>query len=404
MNPVFHVSEELKKEIIENRRILHQNAEVGFELPKTRAFVLAKLREYGYEPAELGGGVVCMAGSAPGPVFLLRADMDALPMREESGLPYACPTGNCHSCGHDTHTAMLLGAARLLKEHEAKLKGRVKLMFQPAEELLSGAAAMVEAGILEHPRVNAAMGLHVLVGRETSKTGTIHYCRGTVNRSGDAVRITVTGKDAHGSTPHLGIDAISVAARIVLALEELAAKEIPPYEDSVVLVGTIEGGTTCNTVAGSAVLEVSVRTPGHRQREFLKRRIKEIAEGIASVYRAEAAVDYLYGMPPLVNHDAVLDCCLDSIRELLPPGCLFEEGNEGGSEDFTVVAERVPSAFLMVGAGDTKSGYEYSMHHPAMRLDENALAIGTEIYVNCAVRFLELHSQTDSVLAVSGLT
>ncbi len=387
---MFHVSEELKKEIIENRRELHKRAEIGFDLPETRAYVAKKLREYGYEPVELGGGITCTVG-AGGKTILLRADMDALPMKEESGLDYACETGNCHSCGHDCHTAMLLGAAKALKEMEGELKGTVKFMFQPAEELLGGAAAMIEAGLLENPKVDAAFGLHVAAGLEDSYSGTVRCTHGTMNRSGDAIKVTVTGRDAHGSTPERGIDAISIAARIVLALEELVAKEIPSKEDSVVLVGKIAGGTTCNSVAGSAVLEISVRTEGHEERAFLKRRVKEIAQGIAAVYRGSAEVEYQYGMPPLVNHEGMMNEFIGYMNEFLPEGSVREVPGQGGCEDFTMVCERVPAIFLMLGAGDKGSGYEYSMHHPSMRVDENALPVGTEVYVNCAVRWLEEH-------------
>ena len=387
---MFHVSEELKKEIIDNRRELHKRAEIGFDLPETRAYVAKKLREYGYEPVELGGGITCTVGAGE-KTILLRADMDALPMKEESGLDYACETGNCHSCGHDCHTAMLLGAAKALKEMEGELKGTVKFMFQPAEELLGGAAAMIEAGLLENPKVDAAFGLHVAAGLEDSYSGTVRCTHGTMNRSGDAIKVTVTGRDAHGSTPERGIDANSIAARIVLALEELVAKEIPSKEDSVVLVGKSAGGTTCNSVAGNAVLEISVRTEGHEERAFLKRRVKEIAQGIAAVYRGSAEVEYQYGMPPLVNHEDMMNEFIGYMNEFLPEGSVREVPGQGGCEDFTMVCERVPAIFLMLGAGDKGSGYEYSMHHPSMRVDENALPVGTEVYVNCAVRWLEEH-------------
>ena len=211
-------------------------------------------------------------------------------MEEKSGEEFACTEGNCHSCGHDCHTAMLLGAAKALKEMESSLKGTVKFMFQPAEELLGGAKAMIEAGILENPKVDAAMGLHISVAKDNTASGTVLVTHGTMNNSGDAVKITVYGKDAHGSTPEKGIDSISIASRIVLALEELVAKEIPSKEDTVVLVGKIEGGTTCNTVAGTTTMEVSIRTQGYEERDYLKRRVKEIAEGIAAVYRGRAEV------------------------------------------------------------------------------------------------------------------
>ena len=365
---MFHASDELKREIISNRRELHRRAEIGFDLPKTRAFILRKLREYGYEPVEMGGGITCTVGEGE-KTILLRADIDALPMKEESGLE----------------------AAKALKGMEKELKGTVKFMFQPAEELLGGAAAMVEAGILENPRVDAAFGLHVSVGREDSYPGTLLCTHGTMSNSGDAIKLTAKGEDPHGSQPQLGVDAISVAARIVIALEELTAKEIPTKEDTVVLVGKIVGGTTCNTMAGETVMEISVRTQGHEERAYLKRRVKEIAQGIAAAFRAEAEVEYQYGMPPLVNDEAMMNEFLGYMREIMPADQVREVPKEGGCEDFTVVCEKVPAIFVMLGAGARGDGYVHAMHHPAMRVDENALPVGTEVYVNYAVRWLEEH-------------
>ena len=250
---------------------------------------------------------------------------------------------------------------------------------------------MIEAGILDHPKVDAAMGLHIAVARENTVPGTVLITHGTMNNSGDAVKITVQGKDAHGSTPEKGIDSVSIAARIVLGLEELVAKEIPSKEDSVVLVGKIAGGTTCNTVGGTTVMEVSIRTQGYEERDYLKRRVKEIAQGIAAVYRGSAEVEYQYGMPPLVNHEELLNECKDYLKEFLPEEKIVEVGNQGGCEDFTMVCERVPSIFLMIGAGDSGHGYVNGAHHPAMRIDEDALSTGTEVYVNCGIRWLENH-------------
>lgn len=222
-------AEELKEEIIRNRRTVHTFAETGFDLPQTTAYVEQQLRSYGLEPVRGGPGPASAASSETRgeKTILLRADMDALPMREESGLPFAAQNGHCHSCGHDTHTAMLLAAARMLKESEAELCGQVKLMFQPAEEILAGALDMIEHGILENPTVDAALGLHIAIGGgEETAVGNIAFKRGAASYSGDAIRITVTGKDAHGSTPQKGVDAINIAAHIVIALQEILAREV----------------------------------------------------------------------------------------------------------------------------------------------------------------------------------
>lgn len=389
MSELLTQARELQEEIIQNRRAVHGFAEVGFELSKTRDFVAQRLREYGYEPKLVGRcGLTALAGR-PGPTILLRADMDALPMAEESGEAFAAVNGNCHSCGHDCHTAMLLGAAKLLKAHEEELPGQVKLMFQPAEELLSGARDMVESGILEEPKVDAAMCLHIFTGEEYSRTGTFHYIRGCVNNSGDAIRIRVHGKDGHGSRPELSVDAIHIAAHIVLALEELVAREIPTAQDAVVLVGTIKGGTTCNSVAGSAELEVSVRTTGYAERNFLLGRIEEIARGIAATFRGSAAVEHWYGVPPLVNDDTLLESLVGYLAELVGWGEVRPMPKLSSGEDFAVIGEQVPAVYLRLGVGSREEGYDHFVHHPAMRVNEETLAVGAAAYAQCAVRWLE---------------
>lgn len=391
MEKFLQQSQAMHTELVKNRRFLHRFSEVGFKLLQTKKFVFRTLTEYGYQPEYVGkAGVVATIGK-PGKTILLRADMDALPMREESQLDYAAENGNCHACGHDMHTAMLLGAAKLLKQHEKDLAGAVKLMFQPAEELMSGALDMIEHGILKNPYVDAALALHVMVGREDSQTGKLLYTKGCVSKSGDAIRITVTGKDAHGSTPCLGIDAVSIATHIVIALQEISAREIPSDENTVLLVGKIEGGTTCNTVAGKAVLEVSVRTCGQRQRTFLRKRIKEVATGIALAYRGKAVVEHLYGCSALENNSELVDDMVRYIREIRSEDMIVGDCRMSYGEDFTSVAEQVPSAYLVLGAGAVSEGYPLGLHNPAVKFNEEVLSVGAAIYAGCAYRWLAEH-------------
>lgn len=383
----------IENQITENRRTIHGFAETGFDLPRTTAFVEAQLRALGLEPRRVGkAGISCVIGGGAGKTILLRADMDALPMAEQTGLPFAAGNGNCHSCGHDCHTAMLLGAARLLKEHEDELEGRVKLMFQPAEEKLAGALDMLEHGILEQPAVDAAMGMHVAVGGETGcEPGTITYKPGPASFSGDAVRITVTGKDAHGSTPCAGVDAISIAAHIILALQEIPAREIPCEQQAVVLVGMINGGTSCNTTSGSCVLEASIRADSAENRAFLKRRVKEISEATAVTFRGRAEVEFVYGMPALYNAPALCADMSAYCREVLGADAVRESDKLSGSEDFTMVAEQVPAVFFHLGAGSPAGGHLCGMHNPGMLVDESVLPIGAALYAHCAVRYLQSH-------------
>lgn len=256
---ILNRAEELREELIENRRTFHSFAETGFDLPRTTAFVEEKLRSYGLEPVRCGkAGITCVIGDpGKGKCFLLRGDMDALPMTEESGLPFAAQNGHCHSCGHDTHTAMLLAAARLLSEYADELPGCVKLMFQPAEELLArcpGYDRAWPAGKIP-PWMPALACTSPSGGGAETAVGKISYKPGIANFSGDAIKVTFTGKDAHGSTPQKGVDAINIAAHAVIALQEILAREVAMDDRTMVLVGTIHGGSSCNTLSGSCEVE-----------------------------------------------------------------------------------------------------------------------------------------------------
>lgn len=389
MNKYFEKALEINGELITNRRIIHNLAEIGFDLPKTTSFVVEKLKEYGLTPILVGkSGVSCTVG-CNGKTILLRADMDALPMKEKTGLDFSAINGNCHSCGHDCHTAMLLGAAKLLKQNEADLKGTVKFMFQPAEELLAGADDMIAAGILKNPSVDAAMSLHVNVGHAKSDVGSITYAKGTALYSGDAVRITITGKNAHGSTPEKGVDAINIAAHVVIALQEIIAREIPCTEHAVVIVGKIQGGDTVNTLAGNAVIEASVRATTEETRTFLKNRIKEICEGVAATFRGHTVVEFVYGMGPLYNDPAFSEEIAAYCREILPAENVREIPTACGTEDFTSIARQVPAVMLNIGAGSIEGGHNCSMHNPGMVVDEKVLPLGTALYAHCATQYLK---------------
>lgn len=389
MNKYYEKALEMKDEIIQSRRKLHNFAEIGFELPKTLNLVENKLKDYGLNPKRSGkAGITCTVGK-PGKAILLRADMDALPMKEKTNLHFAAENGNCHSCGHDCHTAMLLGAAKLLKENEKNLNGTVKFMFQPAEELLAGAEDMIEAGILESPKVDAAIGMHIAVGTEQSKSGLIYYTKGTALFSGDAIRIEVKGKTAHGSTPEKGVDAINISAHIVISLQEIISQEISCQDQSVVIVGKIQGGDTVNTLPGNAVIEVSVRAATEENRAYLKRRVKEISENVANTFRGEAVVEFLYGIGPLYNDPVLSEEISKYCKEILGNENVSEVPPSAGTEDFTAVSKAVPSIMLNLGAGSTGEGYSCSLHNPAMTIDENILYKGSALYAHCADSYLK---------------
>lgn len=388
MKTILEQAQELKNEIIKNRRIFHGFAEIAFDLPQTTAHVTSELKSYGLEPIPVGkAGITCTVGSGK-PVILLRADMDALPMPETSGLDFAATNGHCHSCGHDTHTAMLLGAAKLLKQNEDRLKGTVKFMFQPAEEVLGGAKDMLENGILENPKVDAAFALHIAAGTDESTTGAVYHNGGPVTFSGDAIDIVVNGKEAHGSTPYLGIDAVYAAAQIVVALGNIKNNFIPSEVPSVVLAGKINGGTAVNTVADKCEINVSCRSKTHEHRALIIEKIKEIAENTAKVYGATAVVTHKYGMPPLVNNPELDTALAGYLTEILGDNVKLRS-KFNGSEDFSIISEHVPVSFMSIGVGSIEEGYEHSLHHSAIKINEDALPVGCAVYAHAAIRFLE---------------
>ena len=383
-------AQEITDEVIENRRHLHACPELGFQLDKTVAFVKAKLTEYGYTPVDCGdhGVVATVGGKNGGKCILIRGDMDALPMKEESGLPFAACGDAAHSCGHDTHTAMLLGAARLLKEMEDELPGTVKLMFQPAEEICAGAKSMVEAGVLENPHVDAAFGIHVMA---MLPCGQLHYARGPMFASCDLFTITVKGHGGHGSQPQNAIDPIVVGSHLVTALQTINAREIAPSDTAVLTIGAFQAGSACNIIPESAKLMGSIRAFDPEVRALVRRRLCEIAAGTAATFRAEAAVDFLSETGPVVTDLPTVDLLGVALRALFGANTVFDDLPPfSGSEDFAYVSSEVPSGFLALGAAPADYP-ALPQHNPRIRFNEDALVNGVAAYVGGALAWLQAH-------------
>lgn len=382
---------ELQEETIAHRRYFHTNAEPGLNTPKACAYITKTLTEYGLTPAACGHGITATLGSGS-PCLLLRADMDALPMPEESGEPFACPTGSeAHTCGHDMHAAMLLTAAKLLKEREEQLKGTVKFMFQPAEETFEGAQDMIDHGILENPAVDAAMALHV--GSGQMPLGLYMYnSTGTMMASVDGFRITLRGKGAHGAYPQNSIDPINMAVHVYLALEALIAREADPSKMCVLTVGRFNAGTAPNIIPEEAVLEGTLRTNDKENRNLLVRRIREVAEGTAAVYGGSAQLEVLSAVPPLVCDRALTEEMVGYIPNLGIPNAMPYPGiSASASEDFAVIADKVPSVFMHISAGFPDERGQYPAHNPKVRFNEDALPMGAAIYAGCAENWLKQH-------------
>lgn len=381
---------ELNEETLAHRRYLHEHAEVGLDMPLARAYITQKLAEYGLTPVPCGYGVTATVGSGE-KTLLLRADMDALPMPEESGEPFACPTGKqAHACGHDFHAAMLLTAAKLLKEAEPQLRGRVKLMFQPAEETFEGSRDMIAHGVLRDPPVDAALAFHVAPGK--LPIGLFMYnAGGVMMNSVDGFRVTVYGKGGHGAYPNLSVDPIHAAVQIFTALEGLIAREANPEKTCVLTVGNFQAGSAPNIIPDTAVLEGTLRTNDPEARELLVRRIAELAESVAAMNGARAELTWLYQVPPLICDSAFTEQMAAFLQELPIPGITAYPGMQANaSEDFANVAVQVPSALLYLSAGYPDERGDYSAHNPKVRFNEEVCPIGAAAMAHCAARWLEI--------------
>lgn len=396
---------QLKETLILDRRYLHSHAETGFDLKNTCAYVKAALTDMGYEPKEYGkaGLVVLAGGKKEGKVFLIRADMDALPIREEAEVDFRSDNGNMHACGHDMHTSMLLGAAKLLKAHEDEIAGTVKLMFQPAEEIFEGSRDMIEDGLLKNPDVDAALMIHVMAGMPFEAGAVIVSSPGVSAPAADYFEIKVQGKGCHGSMPNAGVDPLNAAAHILIALQEIHSRELAMDDRAVLTVGTMHAGTAANAIPDLAVMGGSIRTFDEDTRSFIKERIEQIAEGIATSFRAEAKVIWGSGCPTLVNDPDLSACAKKYVAELLGERRAFsvadlnvaggrqKSSKAAGSEDFAYVSQEVPSIMLALAAGQPEKGYRYPQHHPMVKFDEDALVNGSAAYAYAATRWLEEH-------------
>ena len=397
-------AEKISEIIIKERRTLHQIPGVEFDIGDTLAFVKKELEDMGYGPKPCGrAGLVALAGGKrPGKVFLLRADMDGLPIREEADLDFASKNGRMHACGHDMHTAMLLGAARLLKQHEDEIEGTIKLMFQPAEEVFEGSEDMIESGLLENPRVDAALMIHVMANMPFPAGTVVVSAPGVSAPAADYFDIKVQGKGCHGSMPNTGVDPLTAAAHILISLQEIHARELAMGEKAVLTFGTMNAGTASNVIPDTVTMGGTLRTFDEESRSMIKTRMSEIARGVAHAFRAEAEVIFGSGCPTLVNDRDMSLCCERYVKELLGPGKAFSvtelnamgggsSSKTAGSEDFAYVSQQVPSVMLALASGQPDKGYCYPQHHPMVKFDESALPGGSAVYAYTALRWLEEH-------------
>jgi amidohydrolase len=372
--------DDVRARVVRLRREIHRHPELGFEEVRTQALVERELDELGISHRRVAktGVVGVIRGAKPGRTVGLRADMDALPITEKSGEPFSSEVpGKMHACGHDAHTAMLLGAARVLQNMRDDLHGNVVLLFQPAEEGPGGAEPMIAEGALDDPKVDAVAMLHVDPRLEPGQIG---ITPGPVNASADEFHITVEGRGGHGAYPHTAADAIPASAAMVLALQNIAARETDPLKSVVVTVGTINGGYRNNVIADEVKMSGTFRAHDPEIRNALEKRARRILNGVAQAYDVKVHLEVVYGYPPVVNDVALAQNFKDymiansGLRVESPPPTM-------GAEDFAYFAQRVPGVHVRLGVRSEKAGSVHSGHSPQFRIDEDALPVGVQTLV-----------------------
>jgi len=388
----------IQPEVVAIRRRIHRQPEIGLDLPQTQAIVLEELAAIGLKGTigkALSSVVAVIEGGMPGPTILLRADMDALPLHEDTGLEFTSEVdGAMHACGHDTHVAMLLGAARLLQERRGDFPGRVILMFQPGEEGLGGAQTMIEEGVLDaassHGGEQPTGALAIHIGTRYP-TGEIHLRPGPQMAATDVIRITVRGRGGHASAPHTALDPIAVAAEIVLALQVMVTRRIDVFDPAVVTIAQITAGTTNNIVPETAFLFGTIRSVSEVTRSEVRAGVRRVAEGIAAAHGATAEVDLEAGYPVTINDPAFTAFVMDTARSLIPDDKVAElPAPIMGAEDFSYVLQQVPGAMAFLGArpADEDPATAPQNHSNVVVFDEPAMAVGVALYAAVAIQHL----------------
>lgn len=380
----------LKQKLISTRRTIHQHPNLSCHEEPTAAFIAKRLEELEI-PCEVlldGCSVVgTLQGKGDGPVVGLRADIDALPIQEETGLEFASQNpGVMHACGHDAHTTILLGAAEVLSGMRNELNGTVKFFFQPAEESIGGAQRMIEAGCLENPHVDYVLGLHI---NPVFEVGQVGLRRGKMYAASDMFDIVIRGKGAHGAHPDEGLDTIVVAANIVSALQSVISRRVSPFESAIVTIGKIQGGTVRNQIADRTELNGIIRTLDLKQRAFVTGRVREIAESVGKGLDASVEVNMIPSYGPTINDDAVFDVVADVAQRVVgEENVFYEDRPELGTEDFAYFTLERPSCFFHLGCRTPGTEKQVDLHNSRFTIDEDCLMVGVALQVENTLALL----------------
>jgi len=386
---IIEAANSLKNELFEIRKEIHEKPETGFELNNTIKIVEDKLKEYGYKTNRCGkAGIVAEIGSGD-KCFLLRADMDALPIKEEANICYRSKNNNMHACGHDMHTVMLLGAAKLLKEYEDCLNGRVKLMFQPAEELLQGAKDMIDNGVLND--VDAAMMIHTSTGTPF-KTGSIFIAPvGISAPAASHFEIIVEGASSHGGMPEVGVNPIMAALSIVSGINSIASCELSINDNSIITITSLNSGNTTNVIPDKAQILGTIRSFDDDTMDYLCDRINDVIKSILKAYRCKGSIKYISKCPTLINDKKLNELANNILKDMFIDRVIDInkiKGKSSGSEDFAYISQKVPSIMISLSAGGIDEGNKYPLHHPKAVFNNEAIISGAIIYSAIALEYL----------------
>lgn len=380
--------EQNKEDLLNIRHQIHRHPETAFEEIETTKLIKKALDDAGIENHPNGdstGVIGLIHGAKEGPVLAIRADIDALPIKENTGLPFSSEvSGKCHACGHDLHTTVLIGAARLLKEYQNDLCGTIKLIFQPAEEVMTGAAKTIANGALENPKPDFIIACHTW---PDMPAGSIGVRKGTMLGASDSFKVKVIGKGGHAAHPQKGIDPVVIAAHIITQLQTIVSRRVAAIDPVVVTVGHLEAGTAANIIPNEAYFEGTVRTQSNETRNHVAEILKQLAVGTARAMGGDAEVSYTFGVGPTISEDHLVDEISEAVTELLGNDKLLQVPSPSmGSEDFARYLEHIPGAIFRLGTHNDTPESKLALHNASLLFDEKAIPTGVATMVGAAFK------------------
>lgn len=389
MNQILENAQSNQEKLIAFRRDFHQHPELGFEEIRSSAIIGAELKSLDIE-VQTGiaqtGVIGLIRGKKPGRTVLLRFDMDALSLQEETGAVYqSVIPGKMHACGHDGHMAIGLVAARMLVEDKENLLGTIKMLFQPAEEGFGGAEKMIAEGALENPKPDAALGIHIWNEKPLNWLG---ITKGPVMAGADFFEIQITGRGGHGAIPEKTADPIVAAAQIITALQSVVGRNVSPKDTAVVSITQIRGGETYNIIPGIVEIKGTIRSFQKEVHTLLVERIQAIVESIAGAMLCSAKITWIMSDPPLVNNPSITEVVLASAKEILPGHFIDEDYQSMGSEDMALILEKIPGCYIYIGSANSQKGLDFGHHHPRFDFDEIVLPQAAALVTACAMNIL----------------